>query len=231
MVSMFTTRQHRPGACSGAVTRAGVAAFALLLASGACCARQQAARPTADPHAHHRMQGAATEPVTRSTAEYRLEGLRLLRSDGKRVALDDELNYNGPLVLNFVFTTCTAVCPILSRTFSELQARSDPAKPLRLMSISTDPQHDTPAVLRSYAKQFDAGKGWRFYTGTVAESVAVQRAFDVYRGNKMNHVPSTLLRRRPGEPWIRLEGYASVDALLRELAAGAQTMSASSGQP
>jgi protein SCO1/2 len=208
-----------------AIYTAGAAAFALLLASGACCAAQQT-----DPHAHHRMQAAAAEPVTRSTARYRVEGLRLLRSDGQAVALVDELKHDGPLVLDFVFTTCTAICPTLSRTFAELQARSDPAKPLRLVSISIDPQQDTPAVLRSYAKQFDAGKQWRFYTGTVAQSVAVQRAFDVYRGNKMNHVPLTFVRRGPGQPWVRLEGYASVDALLREVQA-APTGRAGAGQP
>jgi protein SCO1/2 len=186
------------------------AALALLLAGGACSARQ-----AADPHAHHRMHAA--EPVSRSTAAYRLDGLRLLRADGKDVTLGEELDHDGPLVLDFVFTTCTAVCPILSRTFAELQARSDPAKRLRLVSISIDPQHDTPAVLRGYAKQFEAGKRWRFYTGTVAQSVAVQRAFDVYRGNKMNHVPLTFVRRGRGQPWVRLEGYASADALLREL--------------
>jgi protein SCO1/2 len=186
------------------------AALALLLAGGACSARQ-----AADPHAHHRMPAA--EPVSRSTAAYRLDGLRLLRADGKDVTLGEELDHDGPLVLDFVFTTCTAVCPILSRTFAELQARSDPAKPLRLVSISIDPQHDTPAVLRGYAKQFEAGKRWRFYTGTVAQSVAVQRAFDVYRGNKMNHVPLTFVRRGRNQPWVRLEGYASADALLREL--------------
>jgi protein SCO1/2 len=211
----------------GSISSIAAAAFALLLANGACCAQQQAA----DPHAHHRMQAAAPEPVTRSTAEYRLEGLRLLRSDGKGVALDDELNHAGPLVLDFVFTTCTAICPILSRTFAELQARSDPAKPLRLLSISIDPQHDTPAVLRSYAKQFEAGKQWRFYTGTVAQSLAVQRAFDVYRGNKMNHVPLTFVRRAPGQPWVRLEGYASVDALLREVEPAAPARPAGAGQP
>lgn len=208
-----------------AIYTAGAAAFALLLASDACCAAQQT-----DPHAHHRMQAAAAEPVTRSTARYRLEGLRLLRSDGQAVALVDELKHDGPLVLDFVFTTCTAICPTLSRTFAELQARSDPAKPLRLVSISIDPQQDTPAVLRSYAKQFDAGKQWRFYTGTVAQSVAVQRAFDVYRGNKMNHVPLTFVRRGPGQPWVRLEGYASVDALLREVQAGPAGR-AGAGQP
>lgn len=185
---------------------------ALLLASGACCARQ-----AADPHAAHRMPAAAAEQVKRSSADYRLEGLRLLRSDERAVSLDDELRHDGPLVLDFVFTTCTAVCPILSRTFAELQARSDPARPLRLVSISIDPQNDTPAVLRSYARQFGAGKQWRFYTGTVAQSVAVQRAFDVWRGNKMNHVPVTFVRPGRGQPWVRLEGYAGVATLLREI--------------
>ena len=203
----------------GAIATTAGAAFALLLANAAGCAEQQA-----DPHAHHRMPAAAAQPVARSTAEYRLEGLRLLRFDGKAVTLKDELNHDGPLVLDFVFTTCTAICPILSRTFTELQARRDLAvKPLRLVSISIDPQQDTPAVLRSYAKRFEAGKNWRFYTGTAAESVAVQRAFDVYRGNKMNHVPLTFVRRAPGQPWVRLEGYASVDALLKELEGTAPT--------
>lgn len=186
------------------------AAFALSLASSACWA-------AADPHAHHRVAPEAAESATRSTADYPVAGLRLLRADGKRVTLGDELGKGGPVVLDFVFTTCTAICPILSQTFAELQARSDPSKGLRLMSISIDPQHDTPAVLRDYARKFGAGKHWQFYSGTLAESIAVQRAFNAYRGNKMNHVPLTLLRRAPGAPWVRLEGYASVDALLREL--------------
>lgn len=193
----------------------GAALLALLLAGGACCARTQPA--PAGPHAHHGSPAAASEPIARSTVDYRLGSLPLLRADGKAVLLADELQHDGPLVLDFVFTTCTAICPTLSRTFAELQARSGAARPLRLVSISIDPQNDTPAVLRQYARQFDAGPEWRFYTGTVAQSIAVQRAFDVYRGNKMNHVPLTFVRRAPGRPWIRLAGFASVDALLREL--------------
>lgn len=198
----------------------GAALLALLLASGACSARTQSA--PAGPHAHHGPQAAALEPASRSTADYPLGGLPLLRADGKAVLLADELQHDGPLVLDFVFTTCTAICPTLSRTFAELRARSGAARPLRLVSISIDPQNDTPAVLRQYARQFDAGPEWRFYTGTVAQSIAVQRAFDVYRGNKMNHVPLTFVRRAPGQPWIRLAGFASVDALLRELAPAGQ---------
>lgn len=196
---------------------AAAAACALLLASTASGAGEQ---PTvaADPHAHHRMHTAINEPVARSNVEYRLAGLRLQRADGKTVFLANELEHEGPVVLDFIFTTCTAICPTLSRTFAELQAKSGPAGALHLMSISIDPQHDTPAVLRNYAQQFQADSRWRFYTGTMAESIAVQRAFQVYRGDKMNHVPLTFIRRGRGQPWVRLEGFASVDALLRELA-------------
>lgn len=190
-----------------AITRSA-AAFVLSLAAAACAAGEH-------QHQHH-AHGA--EPLARSTATYRLDGLQLLRAtDDKAVALGEELDYDGPLVLDFVFTTCTTICPILSRTFATLQADSKSARPLRLVSISIDPQHDTPAVLRAYARQFDAGANWRFYTGTIAQSVAAQRAFDVYRGNKMNHVPLTFVRSARGAPWVRLEGYASAADIAREL--------------
>jgi cytochrome oxidase Cu insertion factor (SCO1/SenC/PrrC family) len=55
------------------------------------------------------------------------------------------------------------------------------------------------------------------YTGTLAASQTVQRAFDVYRGNKMDHSPATLIRSAPGASWTRLEGFATADQLLAEL--------------
>jgi protein SCO1/2 len=89
-------------------------------------------------------------------------------------------------------------------------------KRAHLVSISIDPEQDTPAVLREYAKRFEAGNGWRYYTGTAEASIATQRAFDVYRGDKMNHAPVTLLRAAPGKPWTRIEGFASADELLNK---------------
>ena len=53
--------------------------------------------------------------------------------------------------------------------------------------------------------------------GTLAASVAVQRAFDAYRGDKMNHEPVTLVRLAQGAAWIRLDGFASADDLLSEI--------------
>lgn len=141
----------------------------------------------------------------------------LVRADGAPVTLAGELEHDGAVALNFVFTTCGAICPVQSQVFAELQARAEPALRLRLMSISLDPLNDTPAVLRAYGRKFGAGSGWRFYTGTLAASIAAQQALGAWRGNKMNHQPLVLLRRAPGQPWIRVEGYADAGTLLRAL--------------
>jgi protein SCO1/2 len=82
------------------------------------------------------------------------------------------------------------------------------------MSISIDPEQDTPTRLTEYARKFHAGPEWQYYTGTLAASIAAQRAFDVYRGEKMRHTPVTLLRSAPGKPWLRIEGFVTPDELL-----------------
>ena len=76
---------------------------------------------------------------------------------------------------------------------------------------------DTPARLRDYAKKFGAGPQWHHYTGTVGASIASQRAFGVYRGDKMSHTPVMLVRAAPNARWVRFEGFASADQLLAAL--------------
>jgi protein SCO1/2 len=87
---------------------------------------------------------------------------------------------------------------------------------VHLVSISIDPEQDTPERLSEYARRFHAGPEWRFYTGTTQASVAVQRAFEAYRGDKMDHTPATFLRAAPGRPWVRIDGFASSEELARE---------------
>jgi len=86
-----------------------------------------------------------------------------------------------------------------------------------MVSVSIDPEEDTPARLTEYAKRYHAGAQWSFYTGTLQASQLVQRTFDVYRGDKMNHTPVTLFRAAPGQPWVRLDGFATPDMVLGEV--------------
>ncbi len=173
------------------------------------------AHDPADPHAHHH---AAVAKTVRSTAEYVVPDVKLVRDDGKAVTLKQELGDGRPVVLNFIYTTCTSVCPLSSQTFAELQDRlGEGRNKVHLVSISIDPEEDTPPRLREYANRFGAGPEWQHYTGTREASLDVQRAFSVYRGGKMSHTPVTLLRVAPGNHWVRIDGFATADQLASEL--------------
>ena len=86
-----------------------------------------------------------------------------------------------------------------------------------MVSITIDPEHDTPARLADYARKYEAGKQWRFLTGDLEDVRTVQKAFDVYRANKMWHEPFSFLRAAPQEPWVRLGGFMSAAELAAEI--------------
>jgi protein SCO1/2 len=167
------------------------------------------------------MTDSAAAPVTMdgvtiSTADYRIPSLQLLRDTGKSVSLPQELDDGRPVVMNFIFTTCETTCPLSSQTFSAFQRKLGPERSaVHMVSISIDPEQDTPARLRAYAKKFHAGPQWQHYTGTLQASLAAQQAFGAYRGDKMSHTPVTLLRAAPGKPWTRIEGFVTPDQLLQ----------------
>jgi protein SCO1 len=196
-------------------------------AAALACGGAAAADPPADPHAHHHMMMLENKALRRSEQAYKVPDLQLVRDDGKSVVLSRELADDRMVVLNFIYTTCTTICPVTSQVFSLLQEKLGAGRSrVHLVSISIDPEQDTPARLREYAKRYHAGPGWQHYTGTVQASMVAQQAFGVYRGDKMNHQPVTLLRAAPGAPWVRLDGFASVDDLLAEVHAASPTVAA-----
>jgi len=183
---------------------------AVSLASFACA-------QSPDPHDHHHHMEMAPESGRIMVGVYNLPNVELVREDGKTVSLLKELNDGRPVILNFIYTTCTTVCPVTSQTFSLLQtALASEKNKVHLVSISIDPEQDTPARLQQYAKKFGAGSAWNHYTGSVAASIAAQHAFDVYRGDKMNHNPVTFLRAKPGRPWLRIDGFSTAADLLTQ---------------
>ena len=131
--------------------------------------------------------------------------------DGATVPFADLIK-GRTVAINFVFTSCTTICPMSSEVFEQFQDElGDARDAVHLVSISIDPEQDTPARLRAYAAKFHAGKTWNHYSGTVESSVTVQRTFNAYRGDKMAHVPLTLVREAPGKPWVRFDGFARAE--------------------
>jgi protein SCO1/2 len=141
----------------------------------------------------------------------------LVDMSGARVSLAAVLREDAPTFVNFVFTTCSTICPVMSATFAQVQRQLGAERDrVRMISISIDPEHDSPEKLSAYARRHDAGPHWRFLTGAAADIVAVLQAFDAYRGNKMSHEPLTLLRASPSGAWVRLDGLATAADLMAE---------------
>jgi protein SCO1/2 len=186
-----------------------VAALAAGLAAVPCAL----AADGVDHHAHHHV----VPETQRSLRSYTVPAVSLVRDDGTGVSLASELADARPVVLNFIYTTCTSVCPLTSQTFSELQRKLGAARDaVHLVSISIDPEYDTPERLTAYANKYHAGAQWQHYTGTTKASIALQQAFNAYRGDKMNHIPLTFLRAAPGKPWVRLDGFADPNEVVDE---------------
>jgi protein SCO1/2 len=171
-----------------------------------------------DHHAHPSISRDAG--YLRSLHDYRIPEVALVNADGEPVDLFSELQLDQPLLLNFIFTSCTAICPVLSATFAQVQkelGHGDEA--IRLVSISIDPEQDTPDRLKVYAERYHASPRWHFLTGSRPDILKVQQAFDAYRGDKMSHVPLTFLRASPNARWVRIEGFASAADLVAEYSA------------
>ncbi len=194
--------------------------FPAVLVLTAACILGPAARGVLAQSApgSHPEQRHVTAGTTRLMAEYTLPEVKLVRMDGKTVSLPEELNDGRPVVLNFIFTTCTTICPVMSQTFARLDKMlgADRDK-VHLVSITLDPEEDTPARLTEYARRLQAGPEWQYYTGTVQAIKTTEIAFGLYIGNKMTHTPLTLLRIAPGKPWLRINGFATADDLLWEI--------------
>ena len=115
------------------------------------------------------------------------------------------------MFLNFIFASCTTVCPVLTAGFAAFQrGLAAQGADALLISITIDPEHDTPDVLRSYGQRFSAGDGWRFLTGKREDVDQVTHAFDVYVSNKMSHRPITFVRPAGAQEWTRIEGFMGV---------------------
>jgi protein SCO1/2 len=93
----------------------------------------------------------------------------LTDQDGRRVRLYEDLMAGQVVVVNAFYTGCRAACPQAMGTLAHLQARlAIDGVPARFISITVDPEHDTPDRISLYARALDAGDGWHMLSGDPA---------------------------------------------------------------
>ena len=209
----------REASLAAAAPAAGLVLAAALVVAPAGLRAAAAEEPMQGHHAccSPAAATASGSPYARSTVEVAVPDVTLVEASGSEVALRDVLAGDGPVMLDFIFTSCTTICPVLTATFAQVDGKlEDGGEELRLVSISIDPERDTPSRLRGYAERHGAGSRWRFFTGTPEAVAAVQRAFGADRGSKFNHAALTFIRKAGDRNWVRLEGLGDAEGLWAE---------------
>jgi protein SCO1/2 len=167
---------------------------------------------------------AESKKYKRTVEQYTVPNVVLINQDGKKVRLTSLLNSDQPVVIDFIYGTCTTICPVLSAGFVNLQGKLGPAsKNIRLVSITIDPENDSPKVLKEYLKRYRAKPGWDFLTGSRADIDAVMRGFNAYIPDKMSHYPLNLIRSPKDGSWVRIFGIMSSREFLEEFQSVAGT--------
>ena len=167
-----------------------------------------------DPAHHH-----AAEAPAPASVKVVLRDTPLLDASGKRVRLAQDVIGARIAVVNFIYTSCTTVCPVSSATFQQLQQKLGGrlGKDVVLVSITVDPLRDSPQKLREYAGRYEAREGWVWLTGAKPDVDSVLKGFGAYSARFEDHPSTVLIGDARGGAWTRFFGFPSVEELLARI--------------
>lgn len=169
-----------------------------------------------DDHAGH--QPPVATPPAKSVA-LKVPDALLTDQDGRQRRLVSEIMGDQVIVANFVYTSCTTICPVTSALFSQLQDKLGEQldRQVRLISLSVDPARDTPARLKSYAATHGARPGWVWLTGAPAEVTAALKGFGTYTANYKDHPVVILIGDGRSGQWTRYFGFQDSERLANKV--------------
>jgi len=172
-------------------------AFVLLLSAGGALAQTP----------HDRMRHAAAEPA-REALKPSIPDLVLLNQDGDKVRFYSDLVKGKVVAINFIFTTCTTICPPMGATFAKVQSLLGQrmGNDLHLISISIDPATDTPQRLKAWGDKFHRKPGWTFVTGPKPDIDALLASLGAAVSGKAEHTPIVVIGNDATGAWTRAYG-------------------------
>jgi len=148
---------------------------------------------------------------------------QVLDQNGKQLNFYSDLIKGKIVAINFIFTTCTTICPPLTATFRRVQ--EDAAArglDVHLISISVDPATDTPERMREFAAKFKAEPGWTFVTGDKSLVDSILQSLGAAVSNKNDHTPMILIGNDVSDYWTRTYGLTSPTKIVELIDAAAK---------
>ncbi len=177
---------------------------------------------------HQHGAHGAHDTVAPAASKMNIPDVELLDQNGKKFHFYTDLVKGQTVVINFIFTTCTTICPPLGATFARVQKElGDKAgRDVRFISISVDPATDTPERLKAWGAKFHAGDGWTFVTGNKPQLDELLRALGASTARPEDHSPTILIGNDARGTWTRTYGLGKSSQLIQiinAVAAGKST--------
>ena len=188
----------------------------ILIAVLTCCALTD----LREASAQIRSASGTQTKTSDSALHFSIPDVQVYDQNGKQLKFNTDLIKGKTVAINFIFTTCTTICPPLTATFRRVQVEAGPS--VNLISVSVDPTTDTPERLKAYADKFKAGPGWSFVTGNKADIDKLLAAFGAAVADKNDHTPMILIGNEAANYWTRAYGLSPATQLAAIIKAAAE---------
>jgi len=139
--------------------------------------------------------------------------LPVVTQDGKTLHFYDDLLKGKIVVINFIYTNCPDLCPIATARLAQVEEKLGElmGHDIFFISMTVDPEHDTPERLKEYATAFDAGPGWFFVTGKPEDIRAINYTLGQRSLDLSEHRNQIVLGNEPEGQWQRDSVFGDLD--------------------
>lgn len=170
-------------------------------------------------HQHHNHNHAKSEESAKEakvTNRLTIPDTLVLDQEGRKLNFYTDMVKGRTVAINFIFTTCTTICPPLAATFARVQALAGEraGRDFHLISISVDPATDTPPRLKAWSEKFKAARGWTLVTGNKQDIDNLLKSLGGFSARIEDHSPTVLIGNDERGVWTRAYGLAPPAKLL-----------------
>jgi len=165
----------------------------------------------------HETSTEIKEASFQQSSKMNIPDIEVLDQNGRKLHFYTDLVKGQTVVINFIFTTCTTICPPLGATFARVQKElgDKVGRDVRFISISVDPATDTPERLKAWGAKFYAGDGWTFVTGNKPKIDELLLALGASFARREDHSPTVLIGNDAHGNWTRTYGLAHTSQLVQ----------------
>ena len=163
-------------------------------------------------------QSKSDDPAKKdSPAHTYFTDTELINEDGQPMRFYSDLLKDKVVIINTFFTTCTSVCPPMAKTLERIQGLLGDrmGKDVHIISMSVDPETDTPPRLKDFGRKFNAKPGWYLVAGKKQNVEFVLRKLGQFVETKDDHSTILIIGNLRTGLWKKAMGLAKVDDLFK----------------